>query len=156
MIKNFVWVVLFITVFSVVYSLAVGVLFKRFRKASQIELSRRGMINRNQVSGSQTSQVILTRTHSYVDRLRTYQVYIDGMCVDQILDGERKIYKLGPGDHELTLKIDWCGAAPVKFHLNQGEMKSLSCRPNLDGIKFLLLLWYVSFGRNQYIRLKWQ
>ncbi len=150
------FVILFIGGFSIVFSLVVGPFFKSVRKISRIELSRGSIENSTLGSGSESSQLILSRAHSYIDRLRAYQVHIDGMPAGQILDGTKKTYMLDPGDHEIALQIDWCGSAPIKFHLNSGERKYLSCGPSLDGIRFLLLPWYVTFGRNQYIRLKWQ
>lgn len=153
---GFVFVILYVTGFSIVFSVVAGPLFKSLRTTSQNELSSRRLDNRTDGSGLETGQLVLIRAHSYVDRIRAYQVIIDGVPAGPILDGERKIYTLSQGNHEIALKIDWCGSTPVKFSINMDERKYLTCGPNLDGIRFLLFPWYVTFGRRRYLRLKWQ
>jgi len=148
------FVIFFVTSFSLVFSLVTRRLFRSLRETSKKELSQQRLNVSHEVSTPTSGQLILVRAHAYVDRLRAYQVFIDGSHVEQIADGEKKIYKLAPGSHEVTIRIDWCETKPTHFSVGVGETKNLGCGPNLDGVRFLMLPWYVTFGRHNYLWLK--
>lgn len=151
---QYVHVILFVGSFSIVSGLVAGIFFSPLRQLSRYELSRPESPSLGEVTERTSSQLILIRVNGYVDRLRAYQVMLDGVSVGQILDGEKKVYPLALGDHEISLSIDWCGSQIVRFSVSAAESKNLSCGSNLDGIRFLFFLWYATFGRRDYIWLR--
>jgi hypothetical protein len=48
----------------------------------------------------------IRRDSGYADRVRAYEVWIDGAVVGEIRDGEVKQFPVASGDHELRIKID--------------------------------------------------
>ncbi len=148
------FVVLFVTSFSLVYSLATRPVFRAIAKISKQELSRQHSNKSREAVMPAVGNVVLTRTHSYVNRLNAYQVFIDGLSVEQITDGETKAYRVVPGSHEVTIRIDWCETKPIRISVSAEDTKYIACGPNLDGIRFLMFPWYLTFGRHNYLWLK--
>lgn len=99
-------------------------------------------------------QLILARTHAYMDRLWIYRVYIDGAPVEPIADGETIPYDLAPGHHEISVRIGRRETRPVRFSIDLGETKHLCCGTNLNGVKVLIFPWYLTFGKNDCLWLR--
>jgi hypothetical protein len=61
--------------------------------------------------GKQMTSLKIVRDSGYADRLRAYDVILDGKKVDNIKDGETRELTVSPGQHTLTLGLDWCALA---------------------------------------------
>jgi hypothetical protein len=61
--------------------------------------------------------------------------------------------KVGPGDHEIKLKIDWASSNTLVFNARTGQDIRLECGNNVgfDKLKMLLALTVV---RNSYLYVK--
>jgi hypothetical protein len=86
----------------------------------------------------------------YVDRLRAYGIWIDGNLAGKIRRGESQRIQVAAGEHEVCLKIDWCRSPSVRVTLGVGESVELTAAPNAHP---LTVLYYITLGRKQYIRL---
>ena len=129
------------------------------------------------------ASIIINRTSEYLNRLRNYDVYIDGKKVDTISNGETKEFNISAGQHSILIKIDWCSSQILLVDINDNETKSFK----VGGFKngnwlipaalvilssissrlfdfnylfyliipfFLSMVYYMTLGRKQYLTLK--
>jgi hypothetical protein len=96
----------------------------------------------------------IDRDSGYADRLRAYQVMIDGAAVGEIRDGEAKEFPVSAGRHEMSLKIDWCGSKTIGFGVAEGDVLTFHAKSNLRGLKLLVGLWYAVVARHSYLSLE--
>ena len=95
----------------------------------------------------------ITRDSGYADRIRAYQVVIDGNVVGEIKNCQQLELDVPQGRHQLHLKIDWCRSNIVDFEAD-GNTIEFQCGSNLRGFKMLLSILYATVFRSQYIWLK--
>ena len=67
--------------------------------------------------------IILNRTSEYLNRLRSYAVYIDGKKAGTIANGETKEFAVTAGHHSIVTKIDWCSSKTISFTISDDEIK---------------------------------
>ena len=76
------------------------------------------------------SVIALSRVQGgWRDRLRRYQVIVDGEQVASIKHGERLDLPVAPGRHTVSLKISWAGSPPLEVDVAPGEVVTLECAP---------------------------
>jgi len=95
----------------------------------------------------------IKRDTGYADKIRAYKIILNGDVVGKIKDGEQVEIDVAPGNHQLKMKIDWCGSNIVEFEMNE-KIIEFECGSNLRGSKFwipFIELKYIIFKRNQYI-----
>ena len=63
----------------------------------------------------------IIRESEFRDFLRAYVVVIDGEKVGKIRRGQTKEFPISSGQHELVLRIDWCGSRTIRFSVNDGD-----------------------------------
>jgi hypothetical protein len=63
------------------------------------------------------------------DRLRRYQVVLDGEQVAAIKRGERIDLPVSPGTHSIFLKIDWARSPRLQLDIAPGQVVTLECAP---------------------------
>jgi hypothetical protein len=74
--------------------------------------------------------LVVTRTDkAFPDRMRRYTVLVDGESAGRIGWGQRLELSLSPGQHEVRLKIDWCGSPSVVLNAVAGESIALVGEP---------------------------
>lgn len=71
------------------------------------------------------ARIIINRTGEYINRLRNYQVYIDGKKAGTIANGQIKEFNVSAGKHVVFLMIDWASSPSLQVHLDEDESKSL-------------------------------
>ncbi|MEU6187853.1 hypothetical protein [Nocardia sp. NPDC047038] len=91
------------------------------------------------------------RPGPYMDVLRKYRVFIDGTEVGRIGRGETITTTVDSGSHEVQLKLDWATSPTVNVDLATDETRQLYCEP---GANPLTALYYTTFGRRRYIKLR--
>ena len=129
------------------------------------------------------ASIIINRTSEYLNRLRNYDVYIDGEKIDTISNGETKEFNISAGQYSILTKIDWCSSQTLLVDINDNETKSFK----VGGFKngnwlipaalvilssissrlfdfnylfyliipfFLSMVYYMTLGRKQYLTLK--
>ncbi len=65
------------------------------------------------------SRLVLHRENNYVNRMRSYKIYLDGTLLDTISNGKSKEIEIPDGTHSLQAKMDWCSSPPVPFEVGQ-------------------------------------
>jgi len=99
------------------------------------------------------STLRLTRDSGYADRIRAYRVFLDEKKIGEIRNGENKEFSVSPGQHELSVRIDWAGSKTVQFMIGENEAVTFRVKSNLRGARFFSVLRYVSVARNSYLLL---
>lgn len=88
--------------------------------------------------------------HQFTDRLRSYEVALDGNIVGRVNAGEVVEYNTSPGEHTLQLKIDWCGSPTLDFAIADDEVIDFECG-GLSGYKLLLAPPITILQKNRYL-----
>ncbi|RZK10703.1 MAG: hypothetical protein EOO46_09680 [Flavobacterium sp.] len=74
----------------------------------------------------------IQRTSEYNNKLRDFGIYVDGIKVGTIADGEVKEFTTTPGTHVVAAKIDWCSSQNVSVEVVEGKAATLE----VGGFKF--------------------
>ena len=93
-------------------------------------------------------KIILKRKSAFADRMRAYQIYLDGKKVGKIQNGDDWEWICEDGSHTLQLRIDWCTSPTLTFESN-GDFE---CQSNITGWKIPLAFFYI-FQPIKWIRL---
>jgi hypothetical protein len=91
------------------------------------------------------------KADGYVDRVRKYKLVVDGEQRGTIGRGETLAVDVAPGEHTVMLKIDWVRSQKLTADVADGETVRLWCEP---AARPATGLWYATFGRARYIRLR--
>jgi hypothetical protein len=94
------------------------------------------------------------RDSGYADRLRSYKIVLDGKVIERIGNGETRDLEVPAGQHQLALRVDWCGSKTLAFSLADGEAISFRVSSNLRGWRVVLGLWYTIVETNSYLLLE--
>ena len=100
------------------------------------------------------ASLTVVRDSGYADRMRAYKVILDGAIIGEIRNGETKDFLVAPGEHQLSLKIDWCGSKAIAFTAAEGDTPVFHAKSNLRGLKVMAALWFVLFDRRSYLLLE--
>ncbi|MGE0632829.1 MAG: hypothetical protein AB7O96_10490 [Pseudobdellovibrionaceae bacterium] len=93
-------------------------------------------------------KVVLARKCAFGDRLRSYKIFLDGLEVGKIRNGQTWRADCVDGQHTLQLKIDWCSSPELSFETN-GDFECQSSIVTLKDAFNILIL----FAGEQYIQL---
>lgn len=96
----------------------------------------------------------IERKASYADKLRSYDVEVDGVVVGSIANGENKAFDVTPGPHILRLRLSWTMSNMIKFDTSNGKPPHFVCQSNLHGGRVFLAIVYALFLPHKYIKLK--
>lgn len=96
----------------------------------------------------------IVRASGYSDRLRAYQVILDGAKIGEVRNGQTQQFAIAPGQHTLSLKIDWCVSNTIDFTSAGDEEIRFKAKSNLQDLKIFAALWYVIFDRHSYLMLE--
>jgi hypothetical protein len=69
--------------------------------------------------------ISIKRTSEYNNRLRDYQLFLDGTKIGAISDGQTKEFETTSGHHTVVAKIDWCSSPELPLTLNESDNKEL-------------------------------
>jgi hypothetical protein len=86
----------------------------------------------------------------YPDRLRAYNIILDGRKVGPVKSGEAIDIAMEPGTHAAMLKIDWCSSPAVAFSATPGEIVTFACRPS----PIWSSLWRAWFAKGRYVMIE--
>jgi hypothetical protein len=100
------------------------------------------------------AEMIIRRHTAHVDSIRSYTIEIDGVASGAVANGEEVSLYVRPGNHVISLSIDWCGSPSIPFTLSAAQSLVFECGSNLVGWKVVLGPWYLLFRRRQYLWLR--
>ncbi len=103
------------------------------------------------VASAQGKITVERRFVGYMDRLRAYRVMVDGQEIGRVKNGETATYDVTPGQHQVQLGIDWARSPSLTVNVGPGEEIRLLAAPKANPFT---ALYYITFGRNQYIDLR--
>ena len=95
----------------------------------------------------------IVRDSGYADGGRNY-VILDGNKVGKIANGETREFPISNGQHDLSLKIDWCGSRIIRFTAAEGDVLTFDAKSNLRGPAVVGALGRSLFARNSWISLE--
>lgn len=96
------------------------------------------------------AKIIINRTTEFSNLIRAIEIYLGNEKIGTIKDGESKEFEVEPGEYKLRAKIDWCGSNKINFTIEKDEVR----RYNLSGTNPFLALYYITFGKDSYLKLK--
>jgi hypothetical protein len=92
----------------------------------------------------------IERGSGYTDCLRAYRVIIDGKTAGKIGDGEIMEFPITCGQHQLALKMDWCGSKTIRFTVADNEdVFTFDAKSNVPNP--MAVYWYALFAWNSYL-----
>jgi hypothetical protein len=103
--------------------------------------------------GKQMASLKIVRDSGYADLVRFYEIVLDGKRVGKIWDGDTTELTLSPGQHSLSMRIDWCGSKTIPFTVEEGSSILFEVKNSCRGVRIPLALWYFIFAKNSYLRL---
>jgi hypothetical protein len=95
----------------------------------------------------------IVRGSDYADKLRFYVILLDGKRVGKIWDGDTEELTVSPGQHSLSIRIDWCGSEIIPFTVEEGSSILFEVKNNCRGLRVLSAFWCFLFAHNSYLRL---
>ena len=90
------------------------------------------------------------RPSGYADRIRSYQMLVNGRDVGTIGNGKTLEVKAAPGAIRIEAKIDWAKARPLTVNTVPRQTVEVEVR-NRWGV--WLALWAITFGKDDYLLL---
>ena len=101
------------------------------------------------------STLRIRRADEFADYFRAYSILLDGTKLGNLKHGETLEFSIAPGQHQLRMKIDWCGSNTVQFIASSdGDLLTFRARSNLKGLASLKALYYVIFKPDEWIVLE--
>ena len=101
------------------------------------------------------STLRIRRVDEFADYFRAYSILLDGTKLGNLKHGETLEFSIAPGQHQLRMKIDWCGSNTVQFVASSdGDLLAFRARSNLKGLASLKALYYVIFKPDEWIVLE--
>ncbi|TXD81749.1 hypothetical protein ESY86_16185 [Subsaximicrobium wynnwilliamsii] len=98
-------------------------------------------------------KLTINRKSETNNKARKIGVYIDGIRVGSIANGESQSYEVLAGRHEVSAKIDWCGSQIKSIDLKDSQTQTLA----LAGFKYgsvagiVMLLFFGSYLIGKYV-----
>jgi len=75
------------------------------------------LLMETKLAEAENCRIEISRPSMYVNKFRSYSVYLDGIQVGQIRDGESIALIVSPGKHNLWVKIDWLKSNYVEVEI---------------------------------------
>ncbi|MBP2659368.1 MAG: hypothetical protein H6Q69_2400 [Firmicutes bacterium] len=96
------------------------------------------------------------RESSFVGSLFSYRVFVDGVEVGKLKNGEKKRFQIAPGLHEIYIKQNWSWLYSPKVSFLLKDFVKFSCKPKVSffGSLFGRVGFYLMFKRRKFILLK--
>jgi len=92
----------------------------------------------------------ISRDSGYADRLRSYQVVVDGEVVGTVDDGGSAELEVPAGDHEVHLKLDFCRSKSVAITVDE-EGVDLACGSHMRGFRVAFAIFYILLFQSDYM-----
>ena len=96
-----------------------------------------------------THLIISRPSGTWRDKLRAYQLTVDGAQAGRIRSGETLDLPISPGRHWAEARIDWSGSRRLEFEAAAGAAVRLKVEPNGN---LLNATWQI-FTRRAWLRL---
>ncbi len=97
----------------------------------------------------------IIRISEYTNRIRAIKLFVDGIKIGTITNGETEDFELTAGQHTIITKIDWCTSNKITFTITENETKSFTINSfaKTSSLGALAAIYYITFGYNKYLSL---
>lgn len=95
----------------------------------------------------------ITRSRAHAGSRYAFYVLCDGILLGMLRQGETAWFDLPGGDHEIFVRSRWGASKPRKVYDVEHDV-SMFCTTDLDGIRAVLTLPYLTIFRNAYIKVE--
>jgi hypothetical protein len=97
----------------------------------------------------------IARLNEKTNRLRAIKLFVDGVNVGTIANGETKDFEVTASAHEVIAKIDWCTSNQISCVISDKETKlfALNSFAQTNPLGIFAAIYYTSFGRKKYLNL---
>lgn len=98
-------------------------------------------------AGNATTTIELFRKWRWVDFLFAANVFVDGIQVGKLSNGQTKIFEVTPGVHKLQLKMNWSFMSgflrsdATDFRINAGDALKFNCNFKFGAFATVTGLW---------------
>lgn len=75
------------------------------------------------------ARLIVKRKSQWLNRLRSIGLYLDNQKIGAIANGAMEEFRVEPGQHTLSAKIDWCGSNKHTFTIADNETYTVAVEP---------------------------
>ena len=72
------------------------------------------------------AKIVITRPKEWVNRMRKYQLVLDGNKTGKIKNDEIVELDVTAGRHTIEAKVDWAGSSIYELEITEGETKYLT------------------------------
>jgi hypothetical protein len=79
--------------------------------------------------GADVAQLIIYRRPSWQDRIRAYQVRVDGVKVGRVRPKGQLVVVVPAGEHEIVAKISWKRTPGLRLNLRPGQVQRVYVGP---------------------------
>ena len=86
------------------------------------------------------TKIILSRPAEWMNRIRSYKVFINGQQVGVIRSGATEEYLVEPGNVSVECKISWCSSRTLTVPVGSGETAYLKVSNGMKLYYFIVLL----------------
>jgi hypothetical protein len=102
------------------------------------------------------STLRIRRADEFADNFRSYSIMLDGAKLGEIKRGETREFPIPSGQHQLSMKIDWCRSNMIQFAASESDVLVFLTRSKVKESGGLTALYYAFFKPNEYIVLERQ
>lgn len=86
------------------------------------------------------AKLIINRKPGFGQRLRRFDVYIDGSKAGEVSKGAAEEFTVNPGRHTVEAKLGWHGSNRYEVEISGDEVKFLAVGTNMKGFWFFYTL----------------
>ncbi|MBE0651795.1 MAG: hypothetical protein IH595_13260 [Bacteroidales bacterium] len=102
------------------------------------------------------SKLIINRKPDWINSSREIGVYLDGELIGFVGNGHTEEFRIRPGEHRLTTRMEWYGSKTLEFHVAENEdqkveLSGFKFGKWLSPLAFLLMLVYYGFHQQLHI-----
>lgn len=95
--------------------------------------------------------LLVRRAERFADQFGQYRVIVDGRDIGGVANGQTTSFQVGPGEHTIQLRIQWCTSPQLEFESTPGAVVVVECSaPDAD----IFILWRTLFRRTRHISVR--
>lgn len=96
----------------------------------------------------------IIRNSEFVAKYRKFKIMLNDENMGTIKTGETIEVPVQPGNHELYLKIDWCGSNTIKFSTKEREQLQYRVCYRGDWFNIIQALYFMIFKPYKFLLLE--
>src|SRR5258706_12581275 len=97
-------------------------------------------------------KIIITRKAEWLNRLRAYRVFIDGIESGKVSNGASEEFITDAGLHKIQCKVNWYGSREFEVQTKPGEVSYLLVKSGMKFFWIFYILLIAGLGFNLFYR----